>query len=105
MRLAHVTLIWLACVAAGPLSKFDKKTPVADYHSSAKLEDIERCLSDMENQPIPFAYRQPDRPDRVSLLWIGDASVDERLDLIREGNGTHVRSWMTAKQARLCAPS
>lgn len=89
---------------AGPLSKFDRRPPVADYVSALRLEDIERCLSDMDNQPVPIAFRQPDRPDEVKLLWAAGSGVDSRIDLRRDGAGTHVRSWMGAKQALNCAP-
>ncbi len=90
--------------AQGPISKFDSRPPIADYVSSAKMEDIERCLIDMRNQPIPYVYRQPDRPDEVQLFWIVEVTVDARLDLRRVPTGTHVRSWMSAKQALACAP-
>lgn len=96
------------CCGAGPISKFDAKAPIADYVSTASLEQIERCLIDMDGWLAPNVYRQPDRSDQVTLLWIAGGSLNgtaaARVDLKREAMGTHVRSWMPAKQARACAP-
>lgn len=98
-----------AAVAEGPISKFNEKAPVADYRSGRKMEDIERCLIDMDGWLAPNVYRQPDKPNEVTLLWItGGLSAGKaaaRVDLLREPGGTHVRSWMPAKQARACAPT
>lgn len=102
-------LIALMLVAAsGPVSKFDSKAPLAEYDSVRKLEDVERCLLDMSGQFAPTVYRQPDRPDDVMLLWSKPAEAAGitafRLDLHRTPAGTHVRSWMPAKQVAECAP-
>jgi len=95
--------------AQGPISKFDEKPPVAEYRSANSLEDIERCLIDMEGWLAPNVYRQPDRPDQVTLLWIAGGmyagKAAARVDLVRDGTGTQVKSWMPAKQARACAPA
>jgi hypothetical protein len=97
-----------ALVAAGPISKFDSKPALADYVSAAKMEDIERCLIDMQGWLAPNVYAQPDRPDDVTMLWIsgGDAAgkAAARVQLHRVSGGTHVVSWMPAKQALDCAP-
>jgi hypothetical protein len=95
--------------AQGPISKFGEKAPVAEYRSASRLEDIERCLIDMEGWLAPNVYRQPDRPDQVTLLWIAGGmyagKAAARVDLVRDGAGTRVKSWMPAKQARACAPA
>jgi hypothetical protein len=90
------------------MGKFEARALAADYRSPAKLEDIERCLLDMNGWLIPNVYRQPDRPDDVMLIWLGGGAAAgiaaARIDLHRDLNGTHVRSWMPAKQALVCAP-
>lgn len=101
-------IILLAALAAGPIAKFDTKLPLSDYHSAVKLEDAERCLIDLAQAPAPSVYRQPDRPNDVMLLWFkapeGGGGALWRIDLRRDGNGTHVKSWMPLKQAADCAP-
>jgi len=96
-----------SAATAGPLSKFESRRPVAEYVSSAALEEIERCLMDMDGQLYPEAIRQPDRPDDVILLWPNGQQSGvafARLDLHRVAGGTRVRSWMPARQALDCAP-
>lgn len=92
--------------AAGPISKFDTKPPVGEYDTAQKLEDIERCLIDMDGWLAPNIYRQPDRPDDVTLVWISGGmpagTAAARIDLKRTSSGTHVTSWMPAKQAAAC---
>jgi len=102
-------LIMLGAIAAtsaiaGPLSKFDKKPPVASYSSRADLYDIERCLIDMDMQTPPFVYAQPDRPDQVTLVWESAASAVGRTDLKREDKATHITTWSHAAQVQACAP-
>lgn len=56
----------------------------------------------------PLVYKQVDRPDDVMLVWmkIGEfyGIPGARIDLHRTSNGTHIRSWMPAKQVISCAP-
>jgi hypothetical protein len=90
---------------AGPISKFDDRKPVADYLSTAPLNDVERCLVDMDGWLLPYVYRQPDRPDEVRLMWTdSNGLTSARVDLRREGRGTRIRIWMKARQALDCAP-
>ncbi|MCC4232654.1 hypothetical protein LL253_08115 [Sphingobium soli] len=95
-----------AAQAAGPISKFDNRDPVGEYDTDLPLEDVERCLIDMEGWLAPNVYRQPDRPNRVTIIWIsGGVSAGlsaARIDLSKATKGTHVVSWMTAKQALRC---
>ncbi|MBA4092253.1 MAG: hypothetical protein C0494_16910 [Sphingobium sp.] len=94
-----------AGLAEGPISKFDAKAPEAAYVSSAKLEDIERCLIDMEGLMPPMIFRQPDRPDAVTLLWRAGMGLSVgRVDLRRQPDGTKIVSWFGAKQVIGCAP-
>lgn len=91
--------------AAGPVSKFDAKKPVAAYVSPSKLEDIERCLIEMDGLVPPIVYRQPDRPDEAMLLWrVGMSLSLGRIDLKRAEAGTKITSWLDAKQVSACAP-
>lgn len=111
MRAIPIALM-LMCAAAvpamaeGPISKFDAKAPEAAYLSSRKLEDIERCLIDMDGLFPPSIYRQPDRPDHVTLLWRGGMGLTlGRVDLHRQADGTKITSWFGAKQVTGCAPA
>lgn len=91
--------------AEGPISKFQSKAPEATFMSSAKLEDIERCLMDMNGLFPPTVYRQPDRPDEAMLIWRGSMGLTlGRIDLHRDGDRTKVTSWFAAKQVAGCAP-
>ncbi len=107
-ELLVLVLLTPVSVAAGPISKFDQKSPVADYSTARRLEDVERCLIDMDGWLAPNVYSQPDRPDEVTLIWIaggpGAGRAAARIDLHRLPNGTSVKSWMPAKQVAECAP-
>ncbi|WP_294358481.1 hypothetical protein [uncultured Sphingomonas sp.] len=101
--LAAVTLS-----SAGPIAKFQSRPPLAEYDSAVQAGDVERCLIDLPQAPAPSVYRQPDRPDDVMLIWFKAPEVGGailyRVDLHRTATGTHVRSWMPAKQVAECAP-
>lgn len=98
----------IAALSAGPIAKFETRQPVAEYDTTTKLETVERCLIDLAQGPAPNVYRQPDRPDDVMLIWLKAPEVGGgvvyRLDLHRTSGGTHVRSWMPARQVFDCAP-
>lgn len=103
-------MLWIVAVlAGGPISQFDHRPPVADYVTSRALEDVERCLIDLDGWGAPSVYRQPDAPDKVTLIWFKGGTfaglANARLDLERMTTGTRVRSWMPAKQAKDCAPA
>lgn len=103
---AIAAAICVACAsgsAAGPLSKFDDRKPELEITAPSKLEDIERCLINMDGWLAPIVYRQPDRPDDVSLLWLGpNGLASAKVELHRSGSGTSVKSWMPAKQVAAC---
>lgn len=92
--------------SAGALSKFDKKAPTQNYISAAKIFDIERCLLDIEGRLAPVAYKQPDRPDDVTLLWPGpNWSTAARVSLHRlSDDRTSVVAWLDWGSIRECAP-
>lgn len=103
-----VAIAAIAGFADGPISKFAARPVVADYDSTSTMEDIERCLIMMDAGAPPTVYKQDDRPNETMLIWmkVGDyyGVPGARLDLQRIPTGTHVRSWMPAKQALDCAP-
>jgi hypothetical protein len=98
----------IAAAAAGPVGKFEARQVVAEYDSVAKMEDVERCLVLMDAGAPPLIYKQDDRPDDVMLVWMKTGPFygvpGARLDMHRTPSGTHIRSWMPAKQVRDCAP-
>lgn len=85
---------------AGPISKYDRRTPDADFVSPGNIFDIERCLTDMENLGgTPLVYGQPDKPDERRLIWLNDEhSASVRIDLRRVENGTYVKSWQARSE-------
>ena len=99
-------IVAIGMLAAGQVAKFDSRQPELDYTSSARLEDVERCL--IRWAAPPMVYRQPDRPDEVSIVWAGvglsAGTAAARVDLKKDAAGTHVRSWQLTSQVQECAP-
>ena len=96
-----------AVIAAGPISKFEEKTPDVETTSSISIYDIERCLTDLDGWPVPFIYRQPDRPDETNILWVSTyGQTMARAHLKKVDSGVAVRIWKAAgNQARSCIQS
>lgn len=90
----------------GQVAKFDDRRPIAEYETVARLEDVERCL--IRAVSPPQVYRQPDRPDDVTIVWTGVSisagNAAGRIDLSRRSGRTLVRSWMPEKMTLSCAP-
>lgn len=90
---------------AGPISKWDSKKPDFDYLTRASAYDIERCIVDVDGWPLPIVYRQPDRPERTTIMYVNDVNQGAgRIDLIVEADGLRVRAWMAPKALTGCAP-
>jgi hypothetical protein len=88
---------------AGPLSKFTETKLGFEAQSARAIFDIERCLIDWGKYGTPMVYRQPDRPDDVTLLYnSGSGIVIGRIDLKRMQNGTIVRAWFERKEVEPC---
>ena len=95
-----------AAEPSGQVAKFDGRKPVAEYVTASQLEDVERCLI-FSGSP-PQVYRQPDRPDDVSLVWtaggVSAGNAAARVDLHRLAAGsTRVKSWLSEGVVRACA--
>lgn len=90
---------------AGPISKWDDREPDFDYQSRANLHDVERCIIDTDGWPMPMVYRQPDRPDRVTIMYMNDVSQGAgRIDLIAKDGLLHIKGWRAPKAITSCAP-
>lgn len=89
-------------VSAGPLSKFEDREPVLRTVSPVALHDLERCLIDMDGWPLPMVIRQPDRPDRVTLVYYIQNRTMGRIDLAAVAGGTSVVAWEIGNQGRSC---
>ena len=96
----------LAAAADGPISKFEKRPPVVEQKSPKPLGDIERCLIDLPGIPAPNVYRQPDRPGKVTIIWIANGQFNgtamARADLESVPRGTMVRLWLKDASAQAC---
>lgn len=98
--------LWVIALAEGAISKFKPADVKAAYESAVKLEDAERCLIDLNGRFALTVYRQPDRPNHVTLLWNAGSGVSvARVDLDRTADGTHVQVWAFDKDAKGCAPA
>lgn len=91
-------------MSTGKYTAIESASVSFDYESSAKLEDIERCLMDLTGSVMPTVYRQPDRVDEAMVLWIGDGEVYSRVDLKRTSSGTQIRAWRRNDKTKSCAP-
>lgn len=88
----------------GPISKFASRTPDAVIASQRPVEDVERCLIDTDGRLPPVVYRQPDKPDDVTIVWTGPNGLAQaRVDIHRVGSGSQITSWAFAKAANICA--
>lgn len=99
-------LLLMIAAQAGQIAKFDDRAPSAEFVSAAKLEDVERCL--IRALAPPQVYRQPDRPDEVTLVWpgvsISAGNAAARVDLSRVNGRTSVKAWLAPKVVKACAP-
>ncbi len=101
-----LALFAMFAVEVGQVAKFNGRSPQAAYVTAAKLEDVERCLIGVGSPPQ--IYRQPDRPDDVTIVWtasgVAAGSAAARVDLKRDAAGTRVTSWFSEKMVGPCAP-
>lgn len=103
--IASLALLLPLAAAAGPISKWDDRQPEFNYVSRANLHDVERCILDANGWPLPMVYRQPDRPDSVTLMYVdGTGLAAGRIDLKVMDNVLHVTAWDAPKAIRTCAP-
>lgn len=95
----------LLLFAAGPISKWNDKEPVADYVSMAALYDVERCIIDYPKMAAPYVYRQPDMPGETTILWTNQhGNTIGRVSLKQEASGVRVLAWAPRKMLVECAP-
>ncbi len=64
-----------AAVVAADLGGLLKTQPVFTQTTDKKLYDLERCMIEVDAPIMPIVYRQPDRPQRVMLVWDGGSGV------------------------------
>ncbi len=101
-------MVALAAQSVGTLERTEAKPAEADYVSRSGLGEIERCLISSPEFGLPTVYRQPDRPNASTLVWLkwGDfaGALRGHVRLEETPAGTHVRSWMPANAVLVCAP-
>lgn len=81
MRLRIVMLA--ALVAATPGYAADvaglmKTVPVFSKVTGKNMYELERCMIEVDGPIMPHVYRQPDRPQRVMMVWDGGGGVGGR---------------------------
>jgi len=95
----------LAAMVLGPISKWDSKTPDHQYVSDVSIGDAERCLIDADGLSAPMVYKQADRPEVATVIYLAPNGVAGiRIDLIAKENGLHVTAWEAPKRALVCVP-
>lgn len=101
-----VAFLMAAADGNGPISKFDRRVPDVELRSEKSSGEIERCLIDLPGLQAPHVFRQPDRPNEVTIVWVIDGQFSSasaaRADLKSDGAGTLVRMWMKGSAARAC---
>jgi hypothetical protein len=60
---------------AADLTGLMKTNPVASQTTSKGLYDLERCMIGVDGPSMPYIYRQPDRPERVTVVWDGTGGM------------------------------
>ncbi|WP_230770715.1 hypothetical protein [Sphingomonas sp. Leaf4] len=91
----------VAALLSQQIDKFDSRPPAFSATVDRKMEDVERCMIRYGYPPI--VYRQPDRPDQVTIVWTAAGNAAGRVDLSRDGSKTTVKSWLPVKAIRECA--
>lgn len=49
--------------------------PVFSSATTRRMYDLERCMIEADAPIMPHVYRQPDRPDRLVIVWDGGGSL------------------------------
>jgi hypothetical protein len=100
-----VALMLASTAIAGPISKWDDRTPDHRYVSTANIHAVERCIIDSDGWAPPLVYRQHDRPDAVTIIYThGDGKAAGRIDLTVVGGLLNVTAWGGPKAITMCAP-
>lgn len=90
---------------AGPISKWESRTPDYQYTSSANIFDAERCIIDADGWPVATVYRWPDRPNEVMIIYTNGINMAEgRIDLKLIDGQLNVKAWNAPKAITICAP-
>ncbi len=103
-----ILILIAALLAEGPIAKFERRAPEAEYDTPRRAGDVERCLIDLSGMSPPLVFRQPDRPNAATLIWQAhgplSAPAVNRVDLVEGENGTHVKGWFSKEDLLSCAP-
>lgn len=85
---------------AGPISKWDSREPDGVFDTAKNINDIERCLIDLNGVGgIPYVYKQPDQPNKRMLVWQNeDVDTTARIDLEQMPKGTRAVVWKAIKK-------
>lgn len=72
---AVVAATWLSPAIASDVAGLMKTQPVFSNTTNKNMYDLERCMIEVDGPIMPHVYRQPDRPQRVLMVWDGGGGV------------------------------
>lgn len=60
---------------AADVAGLTKTQPVFSSATTKNMYDLERCIIEVDAPIMPHIYRQPDRPQRVLIVWDGGGGL------------------------------
>lgn len=95
-----------APAVAADLAGLMKTQPTFTSMTNRNMYDLERCMIEVDAPIMPHVYRQPDRPQRVILVWdggggVGGVSAAVQIDGIENGK---IAFWGREKILRRIKP-
>lgn len=71
IALSNYAVVAVAADVAGLM----KTQPVFSSETVKNMYDLERCIVEVDAPIMPHIYRQPDRPQRVLIVWDGGGGL------------------------------
>lgn len=83
-----IAMLFVAPASAFDLGKIRNLPPDDTVNSKLNMFDIERCMIDVDAASVASVYRQPDRPNEVTLVWFTAIMVT----MVANDEGTYVEA-------------
>lgn len=68
-------LIFASPALGADVAGLMKTVPVFSTATAKNMYELERCMIEVDGPIMPHVYRQPDRPQRVMMVWDGGGGV------------------------------